>query len=87
MYIPIHKKETKTKCSNYRTIVLISHASKVMQNILHERIKAYLLPEIALEQAGFAPGRGTRNQILNMRQIIEKAREYSKVVYLCFRDY
>lgn len=70
VYIPVHKKGSKTECSNYRTITFISHASKVMLNILLERIKAYLLPEIAPEQAGFVPGRGTRNQIWNMRQII-----------------
>ena len=87
MYIPIHKKGTKTKCSNYRRIALISHASKVMLNIINERIKLYLLLEIAPEQAGFVPGRGTRNQISNMRQIIKKVREYNKAVYLCFIDY
>lgn len=53
----MHKKGTKTECSNFRTITLIFHANNVMQNILHKRIKTFLLPEIALEQTGFVPER------------------------------
>lgn len=87
IYVPIHKKGPKDICDNYRTIALISHASKVMLNIISERIKPYLLPQLPPEQAGFVPGRGTREQILNIRQIIEKSREFNVPAYLCFIDY
>lgn len=58
-----------------------------MLQVIHERLKSYLLPEIPQEQAGFVPGRGTREQILNVRQIIEKSREYNTKIYICFIDY
>ena len=67
------------KCSNYHTIALTSHASKVMLKILQAR-----LPDV---QAGFRRGRGTRHQIVNIRRIIEKANEFQKNVYFCFIDY
>jgi len=57
---------------NHKTILLISHANKVMLQIINERLKAYLYLQIPLEQADFMSQRGTREQILNMRQIIEK---------------
>ena len=72
--IPIPKKGNAKECSNYHTIVLISHASKVMLKILQARLQQYVnckLPDI---QAGFRKGRGTRVQIANIRWIIEKAR-------------
>lgn len=86
-YVPIHKKGPKDICENYRTIALISHASKVMLQILVQRIKPYILSQLPPEQAGFVPGRGTREQILNINQIIEKAREFNIPTYLCFIDY
>jgi len=67
------------KCSNYHTIALTSHASKVMLKILQAR-----LPDV---QAGFRRGRGTRHQIVNIRRIMEKANEFQKNVYFCFIDY
>lgn len=87
LYIPLHKKGPKDVCENYRTIALLSHPSKIMLQIISERLKTYLLPEIPEEQAGFMPGRGTREQILNIRQIIEKSREYNTTAYICFIDY
>lgn len=87
VFIPIYKKGTPTDCSNYRTIALISHASKVLLNIINERLKVFLLPQISEEQSGFVPGRGTREQILNVRQIVEKTREFNVETYLCFVDY
>ena len=66
------------ECSNYRTTVLISHASKVMLKILQARLQLYMNCELPDVQAGFRKGRGTRDQIANIRWIIEKAREFKK---------
>lgn len=85
--IPIHKKGSKTKHDNYRLIALIPHASKIMLHIINERLKTYLSWQIPEEQTGFVKGKGTREQILNVRQLIEKAREYNVPLYLCFIDY
>ena len=75
------------KCSNYRTIVLISHTSKVMLKILQDRLQQYINHELPDVQAGFRKGRGTRDQIANICRIIEKAREFQKNIYFCFIDY
>ena len=75
VFIPIPKKGNAKECSNYRTIALISHTSKVMLKILQARLQQYELPDV---QAGFRKGRGTRDQIANIRWIIEKAREFQK---------
>ena len=87
VYIPIHKKGKTENCCNYRTITLTSHASKVLLNVIHERIRHFLNEQIPLEQAGFVKGRGTREQILNVRQLIEKCREFNTPLILCFVDY
>ena len=68
-------------------LALISHASKVMHKILHARLQHYVNQELPDVQAGFRKGRGTRDQIANIRWIIEKAREFQKSIYLCFIDY
>ena len=70
-------KESK-ECSNYHTIALISHASKVMLKILQARLQQYVNNELPDVQAGFRKGRGTRDQIANIHRIIEKAREFLK---------
>ena len=75
------------ECSNYHTIALISHASKVMLKILQARLQQYVNREIPDVQAGFRKGRGTRDQIANICWIIEKAREFQKNIYFCFNDY
>ena len=81
-------KERQCKeCSNYRTIALISHASKVMLKILQARLQQYVNRELRDVQAGFRKGRGTRDQIANIRWIMEKAREFQKNIYFCFIDY
>ena len=85
--IPIPKKGNPKECSNYRTIALISHASKVMLNILQARLQQYVNQEVPDVQAGFRKGRGTRDQIANIHWIIEKAREFQKNIYFCFIDY
>ena len=75
------------ECSNYHTIALISHASKVTLTILQARLQQYVKCEIPDVQAGFRNGRGTRDQIANTRWIMEKAREFQKNIYFCFTDY
>ena len=72
VFIPIPKKGNANKCSNYHTIALISHASKVMLKILQARLQQYVNCELPDVQAGFRKGRGTRDQIINSRWIIEK---------------
>ena len=76
VFIPIPKKGNPKECSNYRTIALISHTSKVILKILQGRLQQYMNYELPDVQAGFRKGRGTRDQIANIRWIIEKAREF-----------
>ena len=76
VFTPVPKKGSAKECSNYRTIALISHASKVMLKILQARLQQYVNRELPDVQAGFRKGRGTRNQIANIRWIIKKAREF-----------
>ena len=76
-----------TECSNYHTIALISHASKVMLKILQARLQQYVHRELPDVQAGFRKGRGTRDQIANIHWIIKKAREFQKNIYFCFINY
>ena len=85
--IPIPKKGNAKKCSNYHTIALISHASKVMFKILQARLQQYVNRELLDVQAGFRKGRGTRDQIANICWIMEKAREFQKNIYFYFIDY
>ena len=84
VFIPIPKKGNARECSNYHTIVLISHASKV---ILQARLQQYMSHELPDVQAGFRKGRGTRDQISNICWIIKKAREFQKNIYFCFIEY
>ena len=72
------KEEQAKECSNYHTTALISHASKVMLKILQARLQQYVNHELPDVQARFRKGRGTRDQIANIRWIIEKAREFQK---------
>ena len=84
--IPIPKGGTK-ECANHWTVALISHASKVIHKILHARLQHYLNQDLPDVQAEFRKGRGTRDQIANIRWIIERAREFQKNIYLCFVNY
>ena len=84
--IPIPKKDNAKVCSDYCTIALVSHASKVMLKILQARLQQYVnqtLPDI---QAGFRKSRVTRDQIANICWITEKAKEFQKNIYFCFCD-
>ena len=81
VFIPIPKKGNAKECSNYPTIALISHASKVKLKILQARLQQYVNHELPDVQAGFRKDRGTRDQIANIRWIFEKAREFQKSIY------
>ena len=83
----VPKKGNAKECSNYCTIALISHTSKVIFKILQARLQQYLNREVPDVQAGFRKGRGTRDQIANICWVIEKAREFQKNIYFCFIDY
>ena len=83
---PIPKKGNVKECSNYCTIALISPASIVMLKILQARLQQYMNHELPDVQAGFRKGRGTRDQIAEIRWIMEKAREFQKNIYFCFID-
>ena len=81
------KKGNAKECSNYCTIARISHASKVMLKILQARLQQYVNRKLPDVQAGFRKGRGTRDQIADIRWIMKKAREFQKSIYFCFIDY
>ena len=88
--VSFHSNPKERQCqeySNYCTVALISHASKVMLKILQARLQQYVNRELPDVQAGFRKGRGTRDQTANIHWIIEKAREFQKNIYFCFIDY
>ena len=87
IFIPIPKKGNAKERSSYRTIALVSHASKVMLKILQARLQQYVNHELPDVQAGFIKGRGTKDQTANICWIIKKAREFQKNIYFCFIDY
>ena len=87
VFVPIPKKGNAKECSNYCTIALISHTSKVMLKILQARLQQYVNHELPDVQDGFKKGRGTRDQSANIHWIIEKAREFQKNIYFSFIDY
>src|SRR5574341_1180353 len=82
VFIPIPKKGNAKECSNYRTVALISHASKVMLKILQARLQQYVNRELPDVQAGFRKGRGTRDQIANIRWIKKQERIPEKHLFL-----
>ena len=87
VFIPVSKKGNAKDCSNYRTIALISHANQVMLKILQARLQQYMNRELLDVQAGFRKGRGNRDQIANISWIMEKGREFQKIIYSCFTDH
>ena len=87
IFIPIPKKGNAKEYSNYCTITLISHASKEMLKVLQARLQQYMNGELSDVQVGFRKGRVTRDQIDNIRAIIENPREFLKNIYFCFIDY
>ena len=84
---PVPKKGSTKECAKHRTVALICHASKVMLKILHARLQHYANQELPVVQVGFRKGRETRDQIADMRWIIEKARNSRKTAISCFIDY
>ena len=84
IFISIPKKGNAKECSNYLTITIISHSSKVMFKISQARLQSHEIPDV---QAGFRKGRGPRDQFANICWIIEKAREFQKNIYFYFIDY
>ena len=87
VFISIPKNGNAKKCSNYRTIALVSHASKVTLKVLQATLQQYMNHELPDVQAGFRKGRGTRDQIAYICWIMEKAREFQKSIDFCFIDY
>ena len=87
VFIPIPKKGNAKQCSDYYTIALISHASKVMLKILQARLQHYVNHELPDVQARFRKGRGTRDEIAKIFWIIEKVRVFQKNIYFCIIDY
>ena len=91
VFVPIRKKGNTKECSDYCTIALISHASKVMLKILQARLQQFVYRELPDAQAGFRKGRRSRDQIVNICWVIEKVRELhlslEKNTYICFTDY
>ena len=85
--IPIPRKGSTKECLNHQTIALISYASKVILKILQARLQHYVNGKLSDVQAAFRKGRRTRDQIVNIRWITEKARGFQKNIYLCFIDY
>ena len=86
-FIPMTKNGNAKECSKSCTIVLISHASKLILKIFQARLQQYVNRELPDVRAGFTKGRRTRDQITNIHWIIEKARDFQKNIYLCFIDY
>ena len=87
IFTPIPRKRNAKECSNYCTVALISHTSKVMLKILQARFQQYMNQELPDVQAGFRKGRGTRDQMANIHWIIEKASKFQKNIYFCCIDY
>ena len=84
VFIPIPRKSNAKECSNYHTIALISHTSKVMLKIFQARLQQYMNCEFPEVQVGFRKGRGTRNQIANISWIMKKARGFQKNIFLLY---
>ena len=81
IFIPIPKKDNAKKCLNYCTIALISNSSKAMLKLLQARLQQYVNEEVSDVQAEFRKGRGSRDQIANICWIIDKVREFQKIIY------
>ena len=86
VFISIPKEGNANECSNYRTVALISHTSKVMLKILQASLQQYVNREIPDVRAGFRKGRGTRDKISNIFWIMEKARQFQKNICFCYID-
>ena len=86
-FTPVTKKDNTKECSNCHTIALISHDSKVMLKILQARPQQYVSQELPNVYVGFIKGRGNRDKMANIHWILEKMREFQKIIYFCSTDY
>ena len=87
IFIPLPKKGDLQLCSNYRTISLISHASKILLKVIMKRMENKLEKEVSNTQAGFMKNRGTRVHIFKLKMIIQKYREVYTDLHTCIIDY
>ena len=87
IFIPIPKKGDLKECTYYHTILLISHASKIILKIIQMRLETRLEEEVSATQAGFRKGSATRDHIFNLRMINQKCREFNNDLYMCYIDY
>ena len=87
VFFPLLKKRDAMECSNHRTVSLISHTSEVLLKVINNRMKSKMKEEVSEVQAGFREGRGTRDHLVNLKVIIEKCRNHSIPLYICFIDY
>ena len=87
VFLTLPKKGDASECKNHRTIALIPHASKILLHIINKCLRPQIERELPAEQAGFMKGRGTRDQIANIRHIMEKCFEFQQKIFLCFIDY
>ena len=89
--VSFHSNPKEEQCQrmfkNYHTVVFISHSSKIMLKFLQARLQQYVNEKLPNVQAGFRQGRGTSDQTANIHCVIEKAREFQKIIYFCFIDY
>jgi len=86
-FVPLYKKGDPSVCANYRTISLISHASKILLKVILGRITPKTEFEVAEEQVGFRPQRGTHNHLCSLRILTEKAQSQRQPLYMCFVDF
>jgi len=84
---PTSQKGDYKQCANYKTIAVVFHASKILLEIILEKIRVKTETEIAGDQAGFRQGRGARDQITNLRILMHKAREHQQPLYMCIMDF
>jgi len=85
--VPIHKKQDKLDCSNYRGISLLCHTGKIFSSVVLQRIRQRTEEVLSEAQAGFRPGRSTVDQIFTLRQLAEKYSEFSKQLFVCYVDF
>jgi len=87
LFLPLPKKRDLRLCSNYKTIALIPHANKILLRIIQGSLATYAEREISEQHAVVRKGTGTRDQIANIRWILERTMEYGKTIFMCFIDH
>ena len=87
VFLTLPRKGEASECKIHRTIALISHANKILLHIINERLRPHIERELSAEQSGFMKGRGTQDQVANIRHIMERCFEFQQKIFLCFIDY